>query len=173
MAATESDKRKAKRLSFFVEKALCCGRFSVTILKGEKMGRILALDVGDARIGIAVSDPMKIVANPLSTLFRKKTDEDFEEIARIAKEQDAELIVCGLPKSMNNEENAQTVKTREFVEKLKGYVSVQVKFFDERLTTVSAERALIEGGVRRENRKNVIDKVAATMILQNYLAYLN
>lgn len=137
------------------------------------MGRILALDVGDARIGIAVSDPMKIVANPLSTLFRKKTDEDFEEIARIAKEQETEMIVCGLPKSMNNEENAQTVKTREFVEKLKGYVSVPVKFFDERLTTVSAERALIEGGVRRENRKNVIDKVAATMILQNYLAYLN
>lgn len=137
------------------------------------MGRIMALDVGDARIGIAVSDPLKIVANPLSTLFRKKTDEDFEEIARIAKEHEAELIVCGLPRSMNNEENPQTQKTRDFVEKLKNYVSIPIKFFDERLTTVSAERALIEGGVRRENRKNVIDKVAATMILQNYLAYMN
>ena len=137
------------------------------------MGRIVALDVGDARIGIAVSDPMKIVANPLNTLFRKKTDEDFEEIARIVREQDAELVVCGLPKSMNNQENAQTAKTREFAEKLKSYISVPVKFFDERLTTVSAERALIEGGVRREDRKNVIDKAAATMILQNYLAYIN
>ena len=137
------------------------------------MGRIVALDVGDARIGIAVSDPMKIVANPLNTLFRKKTDEDFEEIARIVREQDAELVVCGLPKSMNNQENAQTAKTREFAENLKSYISVPVKFFDERLTTVSAERALIEGGVRREDRKNVIDKVAATMILQNYLAYIN
>ena len=137
------------------------------------MGRIMALDVGDARIGIAVSDPLKIVANPLSTLLKKKTDEDFEEIARIAKEHEAELIVCGLPRSMNNEENPQTQKTRDFVEKLKNYVSIPIKFFDERLTTVSAERALIEGGVRRENRKNVIDKVAATMILQNYLAYMN
>ena len=137
------------------------------------MGRIMALDVGDARIGIAVSDPLKIVANPLSKKKKKKTDEDFEEIARIAKEHEAELIVCGLPRSMNNEENPQTQKTRDFVEKLKNYVSIPIKFFDERLTTVSAERALIEGGVRRENRKNVIDKVAATMILQNYLAYMN
>ena len=101
-----------------------------------------------------------------------KTDYD-EQRAKRRREQDAELVVCGLPKSMNNQQNAQTAKTREFAEKLKSYISVPVKFFDERLTTVSAERALIEGGVRREDRKNVIDKVAATMILQNYLAYIN
>ena len=92
------------------------------------MGRIVALDVGDARIGIAVSDPMKIVANPLNTLFRKKTDEDFEEIARIVREQDAELVVCGLPKSMNNQENAQTAKTREFAEKLKAIFRCPLNF---------------------------------------------
>lgn len=75
-----------------------------------------------------MSDPMKIVANPLNTLFRKKTDEDFEEIARIVREQDAELVVCGLPKSMNNQENAQTAKTREFAEKLKSYIRCPLNF---------------------------------------------
>lgn len=131
----------------------------------------MALDVGDARIGLAVSDLMGIIANPLETYFRKKNDSDFQYIADLAKAKETELIVCGLPVSMNNSENEQTAKTRAFVEKLGNYTTLPVKFIDERLTTVSAEKVLIEGNVRRENRKGVIDKVAATIILQNYLDY--
>ena len=135
------------------------------------MGRILALDVGDARIGLAASDLMQIIANPLETYHRRKNDSDFSYIADLAKQKEAELIVCGLPLGMNSRENDQTQKTRAFVEKLSEYTDLPVKFIDERLTTVSAEKVLIEGGVRRENRKNVVDKVAATIILQNYLDY--
>ncbi len=135
------------------------------------MGRILALDIGDVRIGIAVSDLMKIIANPLETYVRKKTDADYDYIANLVKTMEVDLVVSGLPKSMNNSENAQTGKTREFVDNLSKKITVPITFIDERLTTVAAERVLIEGNVRRENRKNVIDKVAATIILQNYLDY--
>ncbi|HPG92578.1 MAG TPA: Holliday junction resolvase RuvX [Clostridia bacterium] len=135
------------------------------------MGRILALDVGDARIGLAASDLMQIIANPLETYHRKKNDNDFLYIADLAKQKEVELIVCGLPLGMNNLENEQTQKTRAFIEKLSKFTNLPVRFIDERLTTVSAEKVLIEGNVRRENRKGVIDKVAATIILQNYLDY--
>lgn len=131
----------------------------------------MALDVGDVRVGLAVSDLMGIIANPLETYHRKKTDDDFGYIAALAREKDAELIVCGLPVGMNGAENAQTLKTREFIARLAEYTTIPVRFIDERLTTVSAEKALIEGGVRREKRKTVVDKVAAAIILQNYLDY--
>jgi putative Holliday junction resolvase len=135
------------------------------------MGRILALDVGDARIGLAISDMMKIIANPLETYKRKKDNTDYEYIAKIAKENDVELIICGLPLSMDSTENAQTQKTRDFIENLVQFTHLPIRFIDERLTTVSAERTLIESGMRREKRKDVIDKVAATIILQNFLDY--
>ncbi|MEG2015275.1 MAG: Holliday junction resolvase RuvX [Clostridia bacterium] len=131
----------------------------------------MALDVGDVRIGIAVSDSMCIIANPLETYTRKGTDVDFTYIVNLAKDKEVSLFVSGLPKSMDNSENAQTAKTRVFIDGLQRFTDVPVKFIDERLTTVSANRVLIEGNVRRENRKGVIDKVAATIILQNYLDY--
>lgn len=131
----------------------------------------MALDIGDARIGLALSDPMGIIANPLETYLRKKNEEDYRYLAALAREKQAGLIVCGLPVSMNSGENDQTRKTREFISKLGEYTTIPVTFIDERLTTVSAEKALIEGGVRREKRKTVIDKVAAAIILQNYLDY--
>ncbi|MEG1710222.1 MAG: Holliday junction resolvase RuvX [Clostridia bacterium] len=133
------------------------------------MGRVLALDVGDRRIGLALSDPMKIIANPYDTLFRSEIKTDLKALAALIVDKEVDTIVCGLPKNMNNEESIQTSKTREFIEQLKEYTTVKVIFIDERLTTVSAQRVLIEGNVRRDKRKNVVDKVAATLILQSYL----
>lgn len=134
------------------------------------MGRIMALDVGDVRIGVAVSDLMHIISNPLETYTRKgDLQRDAQYIADLAKAQDVELLVSGLPLGLNGLENEQTAKTRTFVDELAKHTQIPVKFMDERFTTLSAERVLIEGNVRRENRKKVIDKVAATIILQNYL----
>ncbi|MBO5772742.1 MAG: Holliday junction resolvase RuvX [Clostridia bacterium] len=133
------------------------------------MGRILCLDVGDVRIGLAMSDIMKIIANPLETLKRKNSQADFDYILNICKQNDVELIISGLPLSMNGQENVQTQKIREFIEVLQSQTNIPIKFVDERLTTVSAQRVLIESGMRRENRKNVVDKVAAAIILQGYL----
>ena len=134
------------------------------------MGRVMALDVGDVRIGIAVSDLMGIIANPLETYTRKgNLDTDAKYIAELAKSKEVSLFISGLPLGLNGQENEQTAKTREFVSKLQEVCDIPVQYLDERFTTLSAERVLIEGNVRRENRKKVIDKVAATIILQNYL----
>ncbi|MBQ2913946.1 MAG: Holliday junction resolvase RuvX [Clostridia bacterium] len=134
------------------------------------MGRIMALDVGNVRIGIAVSDLMGIIANPLETYTRKgNLAVDAEYIANLAKQKEVSLFISGLPLSLSGGENEQTLKTREFIEELQKHTDIPVKFLDERFTTLSAERVLIQGNVRRENRKKVIDKVAATIILQNYL----
>lgn len=129
------------------------------------------MDVGDRRIGIALSDPLKMIANPYETLFRSDLKSDIAHIVDIVSKSDVELIVSGLPMSLSSGENEQTKKTREFIKVLKQHTDVPIKFADERFTTVSAEKVLIEGGMRRENRKQVIDKVAATIILQNYLDY--
>lgn len=134
------------------------------------MGRIMALDVGDVRIGVAVSDLMHIISNPLETYTRKgDIVRDAQYIADLAKAHEVELLVSGLPLGLNGLENEQTAKTRQFVDELTKHTDIPVKYMDERFTTLSAERVLIEGNVRRENRKKVIDKVAATIILQNYL----
>ncbi len=135
------------------------------------MGRVLALDVGDRRIGLAVSDPMKMIANPLETLFRKDLNDDIERLIAVIKVKDVDLIVSGLPVSLAGKETEQTIKTRAFIDELKKRTDIPIRFIDERMTTSLSERVLIEGGVRRENRKQVIDKVAATIILQNYLDY--
>ncbi len=130
----------------------------------------MALDVGDVRIGIAVSDLMGIIANPLETYTRRgDVERDAKYVADLAKAHQVDLFVSGLPLGLNGLENEQTAKTRAFIEQLQKQTDVPVKFMDERFTTLSAERVLIEGNVRRENRKKVIDKVAATIILQNYL----
>jgi len=130
----------------------------------------MALDIGDVRIGVAVSDLTRIIANPLETYTRSgNIQKDAQYIADLAAKQEVELFVSGLPLNLRGEEGEQTVKTRAFVEELQKHTQIPVKFLDERFTTVSAERVLIEANVRRENRKKVIDKVAATIILQNWL----
>lgn len=134
------------------------------------MGRIMALDVGDVRIGIAVSDLMGIIANPLETYVRKgDAARDAQYIVDLAKSREVSLFISGLPLGLNGKENEQTAKTRAFIDVLCGLTDIPVKYLDERFTTLSAERTLLQGNVRREDRKKVIDKVAATIILQNYL----
>lgn len=132
--------------------------------------RKLALDVGDVRIGIATSDIMGIIASGYETYVRKGGAADYEYIAAFVKAHDVDEVVVGLPVNMDGTEGARAKLTRAFAEELKPYLcDVPVRFQDERLTTVQAERMLIQGGVRREKRKKVIDKVAATLILQAYL----
>ena len=135
------------------------------------MKRKVALDVGDVRIGVAVSDMLGITANPRETYVRKgKTfEDDINYFVKYAKEEDADTFVIGLPMNMDGTEGPRAEVTREFGEALKEASGLQVIYVDERLTTVSAERMLIGADVRREKRKQVIDKVAATIILQSYL----
>lgn len=133
------------------------------------MGRVLALDVGDVRIGLAVSDLMGIIANPLETYNRKELSADVDYIVKLAGEREVDTIVSGLPKSLNNSESIQTAKVREFVSALEEKWGKKVVFVDERFTTASAQRVLIEGNVRRGDRKKVVDKLAAAIILQTYL----
>lgn len=131
----------------------------------------IALDVGDVRIGVAVSDLLGITANPRETYWRKKDDldADIRYFCEYAKKEDADMFVLGLPKNMDGTEGPRAVVTREFGDKLHEASGLEVVYQDERLTTVSAERMLIDADVRREKRKQVIDKVAATIILQSYL----
>lgn len=148
---------------------LPCQMSFLCVIIAVTMGRILALDVGNVRIGIAVSDPMGIIANPLETYVRKGLQQDAEYVAKLAVGKDVSLIVSGLPLDLKGREMEQVAKTREFIDELSKHCDIPIEYLDERFTTVSAERLLIEGNVRREDRKKVIDKVAATIILQNYL----
>lgn len=130
----------------------------------------MSLDVGDVRIGIAISDLMGIIANPLETYTRKgDVTRDAQYVVNLAKSREVTKFVSGLPLGLNGQENEQTAKTRAFIDVLTSLCDIPVDYLDERFTTISAERVLIEGNVRREDRKKVIDKVAATIILQNYL----
>lgn len=132
--------------------------------------RIIAFDIGDKRIGVAASDPFNTFALPGTTYFRTKSAEaDAENLAKLVREKDAGLIVCGMPVNFDGSESIQTEKTRRFVEILRTKTDVPIVFEDERFTTMEAERVLIAGGVRRENRKQSIDSIAASYILEGYL----
>ena len=133
------------------------------------MGRIIAVDVGERRIGVAMSDLLGITAQPVETYRRKNRTTDIEYFLKLLAEKDAELIVCGLPLNMNGTEGSQAFDTREFADELSAASGIAVKYVDERLTTAMARRSLIEGGMRREKRKNVVDQVAAVHILQTYM----
>ena len=131
--------------------------------------RKMALDYGEVRIGIAFSDLLNIIANGYETYTRRTLDKDLEYLSTLAKEREVDTIVMGLPINMDGTEGERALATREFADKLHEASGLPIVFIDERLTSVSAERMLIEADVRRENRKKVIDKVSATIILQSYL----
>lgn len=133
------------------------------------MERILGLDVGDKTIGVAVSDLLQITAQGVTTIRREGKKKDFLELKGLIDEYNIKKIVVGLPKNMDGSIGPQSEKVIKFAEKIKNKFGIEIIYIDERLTTVSAERILIEGDVRRENRKKLIDKVAATYILQFYL----
>lgn len=132
-------------------------------------GRIMGLDIGDKTIGVAVCDLMGLTAQGVTTIKRVGKKKDIEEIKKIISEKQVNKIVSGLPKNMNGTVGPQGEKVQKFCELLKQETNLPVEFWDERLSTVAAERSLIEGNVRRENRKKVIDMLAAVIILQGYL----
>ena len=131
--------------------------------------RILGLDVGDVRIGVAVSDPLEVIAQPLASVKRTSVREDVESVKRLAEENEAGKIVIGVPKTLDDEVGIQAQKVLDFVESLGKALEIPIVLWDERLTTAEAERALIEADMSRRKRKKVIDKVAAVLILQGYL----
>ncbi len=134
--------------------------------------RIMGLDFGSKTVGVAMSDELLITAQVLETITRKEENKLRKTLARIeelAKEYQVERIVLGYPKNMNNTLGERIEKTMEFKEALERRTGLPVILWDERLTTVEAERSLMESNVRRENRKQYVDQIAATFILQGYL----
>ena len=134
--------------------------------------RILGLEFGSKTVGVAVSDGLLLTAQGVETIERKDENKLRKTCARIEEliaEYEITEIVQGLPKNMNNTEGERVEKTKAFGEMLERRTGLPVHYWDERLTTVAAEQILMESGVRRENRKAVIDKVAAGLILQGYL----
>lgn len=132
--------------------------------------RKLALDVGDVRIGLALSDITGIIASGYETYTRKGVPQDYEYIRNFISANSVDGVVIGLPVNMDGSEGPRVTLTRQFGDELQTFIpDIPITYLDERLTTVQAERMLIDGGVRREKRKKVIDKVAATLILQAYL----
>lgn len=129
----------------------------------------MGLDVGDKTIGVALSDPMFLMAQAKETIKRKKASLDIQRLLEIIDENDVNLIVVGLPKNMNNTIGPQSMKVMSFVDLLKKQTDVEIVYEDERMTTIQSESVLIDMKVRRENRKQYIDKIAATFILQTYL----
>lgn len=133
------------------------------------MEKIVALDIGSKRIGIAVTDPFGTYALPSETYVRKNLKQDIAYIAGFASRRAADKIVCGLPVNFDGSRSAQTDYTEYFIEALKNEVDIPVVTTDERCTTKEAHRVLIEGGKRREERKQYVDSIAAAYILEGYL----
>lgn len=131
------------------------------------MKRIMGVDIGEKRIGIAVSDPLGLTAQGIET-YTRKGEADAQYIAERAKALEATLIVAGLPLNMNGSEGPSAQKVRAFMQEVSAF-GLPVEFVDERLTTVSAERMLIEADVSRKKRRQVVDKIAAVYILSAYL----
>ena len=132
------------------------------------------MDVGDRRVGMAISDPMGWTAQGIETLERKNNKQDMEQIAKLIKRYNPEKIVIGLPKNMNGSIGPQGQKVKEFAELLKSEVyKGEIIFWDERLTSVMANRLMIDADVSRAKRKRKVDKMAAVFILQSYLDFIN
>lgn len=135
------------------------------------MGRILGVDYGTVRIGLSVSDPTASLARALQVVRRKSDEAAAEEIAGIARDHEVGEVVVGLPLHMNGSRGEKAEAAHAFAELLREKLGVPVEMFDERLTTVSAQRLLISADVRRDKRKQVVDAVAATVLLQTYLDF--
>lgn len=134
--------------------------------------RIMGLDFGSKTVGVAISDPLFLTAQGIEIIRRKSPNKLRQTLARIEElkeEYEVGKIVLGFPKNMNNTEGERCEKTLEFKEMLERRTGLEVVLWDERLTTVEADRTMMEGGIRREDRKNYVDKLAAVFILQGYL----
>jgi putative Holliday junction resolvase len=133
------------------------------------VGRTLGLDVGDKRIGVAVSDPMGWTAQPLTVIHRVGITKDLAALREATKDVEIERFVAGLPLEMDGKEGTQAARVRRFCQALAESTGLEIVYQDERLTTVQSKRLLESAGVRREQRKGVVDKMAAALILQSWL----
>ena len=132
-------------------------------------GRILALDLGKKRIGLAISDPLGISAQGLNTLQRSTIREDIAALEAIAREHQVQLVLLGHPLNMRGDEGRQAVYTRDFAQRLTDRTGLAVRFWDERLTSKEAERVLKQSGISIEKRAKAIDRLAAVILLASYL----
>lgn len=131
--------------------------------------RILALDHGTKRIGIALSDELKMIAQPLEYVLTEPIAAFFVRLKDIIREKEVELILIGMPRNMDGSYGPAALKVQEFIAVLKEKVAIPIQTWDERLTSAQAQRFLIQGGVRRQDRKEKVDKTAAAILLQSYL----
>ena len=136
--------------------------------------RIMGLDFGSVTVGVAISDELLLTAQGIETIRRKQENQlrkTYQRIEELIQEYGVEQIVLGYPKNMNNTIGERALKSEEVAKDLERRTGLPVVLWDERLTTVSADKLMMEAGVRRENRKEYVDKIAATIILQGYLDY--
>ena len=133
--------------------------------------RILSLDVGDKRIGVAVSDELGITAQGIGVIENTGNGKDIESIRKFVDDYNVNKVVIGLPKNMNGTLGPRGEVTKKFGAKLEKLIDIPIEYWDERLTTVIAEKTLIEADISRKKRKGVVDKLAAVLILQNYLDF--
>ena len=131
--------------------------------------RILAIDHGSKRMGIAVSDELKMIAQPLEYILAEPSDKFLARLNELINDKKVELILIGMPRNMDGSYGPAALKVQDFVEMLKAAVCVPIKMWDERLTSAQANRLLIQGNVRRDKRKEQVDKMAAAILLQSYL----
>lgn len=133
--------------------------------------RILGLDVGEKKIGVAISDELGFTAQGIGVIARRGLKQDLKQIEDLVKQYNVGKIVLGLPRNMNGTLGPQSELVKKFGESLKKNLRIEISYWDERLTTVEAERSLIDCDLSRKKRRYVIDKVAAVLILQGYLNY--
>ena len=131
--------------------------------------RILALDHGTKRIGVAVSDELKMIATPLEYIAADPFEAFLARLKEIIRDKEVELLLIGMPRNMDGSYGPAALKAQEFAAAIKAKIIVPIQTWDERLTTAQAQRFLIEGGVRRKDRKEKVDKTAAAILLQSYL----
>ncbi|MBP2673647.1 MAG: hypothetical protein H6Q84_487 [Deltaproteobacteria bacterium] len=149
------------------------GKYTRIMMDATTAGRILGLDYGNRRIGVAVSDPLGLTAQPLPAIPREGDRKDIAEIGRRAAELGATSVVLGLPLLLNGDEGPAAVRAREFGARIEETLSLPVTMWDERMTTVQSERHLIDSGVRRDRRKELRDSLSAMFLLQSILDLRN
>ncbi len=133
------------------------------------LNRILAIDYGDKKVGLALSDPMKIIAKPYKTIINNSKENLLSDIIQIIQLKDVNEIVVGLPKTLKNTYSKQTYKVKDFIDYITSSLDINVVIVDERLSSIEAKRSLINQGIKTGHNKKDVDMTAAALLLQNYL----
>ena len=137
------------------------------------MGRLLAIDYGEKRLGLAISDPNQIISKPLKTIILSDSQYIYNELEKIISDYEIQKLIIGLPLGMDGKKTQQTSKVEAFKENLQNKISIPVLLFDERISSVSAKKSLISQGIKTGHNKSKIDQTAAAIFLQHFLDTLN